>query len=277
MILIIHKEGVEEDLLKLQKILELFVQKTNICIKKLDQISTANFLQIELVIILGGDGTTLRALSSEDFTQKYVLSINAGNIGFISSVLMDEAKVILQSYFLKKYEEIKMDKRLWLMTKMNNKSYKSLNEVSIYRGSSSKMLFIKAFFNGIETLQFRADGLIISTSTGSTAYNLSAGGPIVHSEIPSMIFNPICPYSLTLKPIVVSQTDRIKIEAKFHGQNMETEKFHVTFDGQIQVQCCGKTTLEFYLSENFVHFMKPKGEHYYTTLKKKIYWGRGLL
>ena len=226
------------------------------------------------IIAIGGDGTILNILSLKESRDIPILPINSGTLGFISSVKSNQLEGILKDYlnYLKtgQREKFKIEKRPFLLVQAEGKEYHAFNDAVISKGSYGKLIDIEASFNGTKTVSFRADGLIIATATGSTAYNLASEGPILHPSIAAMIFNPICPHSLTMRPVVIPGEDTIEVKVGHQGQD---KPIYLNIDGLKQLKIKRERPLRFNLEKKSIQFIKPIKEHYYSVLKEKMHWG----
>lgn len=243
----------------------------NFPFKKEDRqlIRQANFL-----ISIGGDGTILSALSYPEARSLPILPVNAGTLGFISSVKSNQLKPLLISYLngidKNNQDGFAIENRRSIQVSVKGKNYFAFNDAVIYRGNQGKLITIDASISGDSTVSFRSDGLIVCTATGSTAYNLASGGPILHPSIPAMIFNPICPHSLTLTPIVIPGDGVIEVKA-YHDDKKTA--VYLNLDGIKQKKITPNTPIKFRLHHHLVKLIKPRDEHYFTVLKEKMHWG----
>ncbi len=258
-----------------KKILEKYVRPYNIIANFPFKSSDRKLIsQAEFLISIGGDGTILSVLSYPETRKLPILPVNSGTLGFISSVKAGQLKKLLSAYLKglvgSTSNDFIIEKRRYIQVTLNNKNHFAFNDAVIAKGNQGKLMTIDTSINGVPTVSFRSDGLIICSATGSTAYNLASGGPILHPSISAMIFNPICPHSLTLKPIVVPGDGVIEVRA-FHRD----EKYPVflNLDGIKQKKLPSGTIMKFTLHHNLIKFIKPRDEHYFTVLKEKMYWG----
>ena len=230
--------------------------------------------QADFLISIGGDGTILSALSYPETRKLPIIPVHAGTLGFISSVKSSQFKKLLLAYLGGLVgagdHGFVIEKRRAIQVTINQAKYFAFNDAVISKGNQGKLITIDAFINQVPTVSFRSDGLILCTATGSTAYNLASGGPILHPSIPAIIFNPICPHSLTLKPIVVPGDGLIEVKA-YHRD--ETTPLYLNLDGIKQKKIAPGTPMQFTLHRDLIKLIKPKEEHYFTVLKEKMYWG----
>lgn len=221
--------------------------------------------QADLVIVLGGDGTLLTIAHFAAQADTPVLGVNLGSLGFLTEVPVDEMYLTLDA-FLAGNQRIVSPRRLLEVTHRGQTSY-CLNDAVINKGALARMIQAAIWIDGKEIAVVRADGLIISTPTGSTAYSLSAGGPILQPYIPAVLIAPICPHTLSFRPMVITSDSKIKI------QIISGEEIYLTMDGQrgelmeIEDVIHVKTSmLEFKLISS------PK-RNYFDLLQEKLGWG----
>lgn len=224
----------------------------------------------DVVIVLGGDGTFLgvsRILSGTDIP---VVGINMGNLGFLTEVTRKEALQLVDIIANGSYE---VENREMLSAKVIRKnkqfcSYDVLNDVVISRGIVSRVVDLSLEINDKQISTFKADGLILATPTGSTAYSLSAGGPIVFPALPLMIITPICPHTLTNRPLVVSNERVVRVRSL-----TDTTQVHLTLDGQISFDLMAGDVVEVTKSKKSVKFIRSPFRDYFSILKTKLMWG----
>ena len=236
-----------------------------------------SYLESSLFIItIGGDGTILSTLSHEESLNHPILPLHSGSLGFISSVTQDKIDAVLSNYLaINRGEDIpkefKIERRHYLHVTKKDKNFYAFNDAVISHDHHGKLIDIETYINKIKTVSFRSDGLILSTATGSTAYNLASNGPILHPSLEAIIFNPICPHSLTLKPIVIPGNDIIEVKASYRDSNLPV---YLILDGSHHEKIDLNEIIKITLSNHFIKLIKPSSEHYYTVLKEKMHWGR---
>ncbi|HSG30255.1 MAG TPA: NAD(+)/NADH kinase [Thermodesulfobacteriota bacterium] len=224
----------------------------------------------DVVIVLGGDGTFLGVSRNLSGTDVPVVGINMGNLGFLTEVTREEA-LELVDIIAKGTYDIETRDMITARVLRDGKQfckYDVLNDVVISRGVVSRVVDLSVETNNKQITTVKADGLILSTPTGSTAYSLSAGGPIVFPTLPLMIITPICPHTLTNRPLVVSNERKIRVRSL----SEETE-LHLTLDGQISFDLIPNDVVEVSKSEKTVKFIKSPFRDYFTILKTKLMWG----
>ncbi|MEG1887044.1 MAG: NAD(+)/NADH kinase [Oscillospiraceae bacterium] len=182
--------------------------------------------ECDIVAAIGGDGTIIHIAKKAAFYNKPVLGINAGRVGYLAGL----EGTNLEALSALKTNEYKIEKRMMLeiTTNHNDEKFYCLNDAVLTKGSLSRMIDLTARISG-EEIKYRADGLIMATPTGSTAYSMSAGGPVVDPSIQSIIMTPICPYSLHSRSLIISTDNSLRV---YNKSRNDTEVF-LTIDGEI--------------------------------------------
>ena len=235
---------------------------------KKNEISNFN---LDFLFSVGGDGTLLRSITIVKNTEIPILGINTGNLGFLTSLQKEYLKKGLKLFFDKKYTLVN---RSLLNVKTKNKidslnefNY-ALNEVSINRKDTTSMLSIETSINDQSLTTYWADGLIISTPTGSTGYSLSSGGPILSPNTKTWVLNPIAPHNINVRPLIISDSSNIKISVKGKGEN-----FLLSLDSRIFTLKNGNEIFLKKASFN-VNTVELKGDFFFKTLREKLFWGK---
>jgi NAD+ kinase len=225
---------------------------------------------VDIILVFGGDGTFLGVarLACEHGTP--ILGINLGGLGFLTEITVDEIYPMMERILRGDYE---IEDRQMLRTtvrrgKTGAKHYEVLNDVVINKEAVARIIDLEIYIEGSHVTTYKADGIILSTPTGSTAYSLSAGGPIVHPALPVTIITPICPHTLTNRPLVVS--NEMKVEIKITTQEPDT---YLTLDGQIGIRLKTGDVIEVRKSDTVVKLIKSPFRDYFTILKTKLMWG----
>lgn len=226
--------------------------------------------KVDLIMVLGGDGTFLGVSRVIAGTDVPIVGINMGGLGFLTEVTRDEAVKLSDLIISRKYEIEKRDMISATVLRKNRvlSSHDVLNDVVINRGIGSRIVDLSITIDSNQITTFKADGLILSTPTGSTAYSLSAGGPIVFPTLPLMIVTPICPHTLTNRPLVISNSRIIEVKL-YH----DTSGLQVTLDGQINVDLVNGDVIKVTKSKKAVNFIKSPFRDYFSILKTKLMWG----
>lgn len=223
----------------------------------------------DFIIVLGGDGTLLNTGRKAAKYGTPLLGINMGTLGFLATAEGADAHETIDKVLNGEY---KLEKRLMLESEILSadgdapKTYKAVNDVCISRGVFTKVTSYRIYVNDEYVATFRADGMIVSTPTGSTAYNLSAGGPVLKPDIACMVITPICAHSLHSRSIVVSADDVIRINASF-GANGD---IIMSMDGQTSVILNNGDSICIKKSEHSVNIIKTDKLGFYDILRKKL-------
>jgi NAD+ kinase len=219
----------------------------------------------DLVIVLGGDGTLLSIAHLAALENVPVLGVNLGRLGFLTEVPIDEIYMTLES--LLAGDERIISPRRMLEAKCRGKQYYCLNDVVINKGALARMIQIGLWIDGKEIAALKADGFIISTPTGSTGYSLSAGGPILQPFIPALILSPICPHTLSFRPMVVSLDSTVSIQLLTAG-----EEVYLTLDGQRGVLIGRNDVVEVRRADCELHLVSSPQRNFFDLLKEKLGW-----
>ena len=227
----------------------------------------------DLVVVLGGDGTLLSVARKLAPYRVPLIGVHQGHLGFLTQVprenMMDEIAGMLTGKYLPE-ERILLETSVWREGEEIKKSL-ALNDMVLSRGGVGQMIEFEVFINSEFVYTQRSDGLIVSTPTGSTAYALAAGGPILQSTLRAFSLVPICPQSMTNRPIAVSDTSEIEIlvtkgvDARVH------------FDGQSFIDVVSLDRIAIRRYRNTLRVLHPVGYEYYKTLRQKLHWGEQLI
>jgi len=225
---------------------------------------------VDWVIVLGGDGTLLGAARKVGRYGLPILGINLGGLGFLTEI---PSKMLYKNIERLIAGEIAVETRLMLQARVlrDNEekcSFSVLNDVVINKGALARIIDLRVSIDGRFLTTFRADGLIICSPTGSTGYNLSAGGPILYPDLEALIVTPICPFTLTHRPIILPDTSVIEIKM---GENRE--EVTLTFDGQVGFDLADNDTVIISKSEEKLKLIKSPDQDYFDILRTKLKWG----
>ena len=223
-------------------------------------------VKYDLVVVVGGDGAYLKGAHFFYKTQIPVVGINSGTLGFLTHVGSKNFTSFFKKIFSFDYQTIAQD---LISIKHKKKVYCAINDIVIERGGVSNLINLEIAISGRTIYALRADGVILSTSLGSTAYNLAAGGPIVHPDLNSFILTPICPHSLTVKPLVLPNNCSIKIT--FNGST--NHKSFVSVDGERKMQLSDNEILLIEKSQYKHHIVREHDYNYFSHLKNKFQFG----
>ncbi len=230
-----------------------------------------------LIITLGGDGTILKTIRLLPKNKKnLLLAVNMGNLGVLTELPPEKIwagldKILAGRYFL--------DNRFLLHVSVYRQGKKvltslALNEVVINQGCFARLITLKLEVNQRKVIQFLADGLIISTPTGSTGHSLSAGGPIVHPSVPGLLINPICPVQLSNRPIILPNNRQLKITLdRPNLRKQSTAQAGLTLDGQVVFSLQDGDEIKIKKSKRKLYLIRLKPSGYYRMLRNKLGWG----
>lgn len=224
----------------------------------------------DLAVVLGGDGTLLAAARALAHADVPLLSVNLGSLGFLTEVPLAELYATLEAWCsgCAGVESRSMIRAELVCARGNRRAFDALNDVVVAKGSIARMADYAVSIDGQPVAVFRADGVILSTPTGSTAYNLAAGGPIVMPSVNAMLVTPICPHLLTIRPIVVPGDSAISV--KVTGVPNET---YLTVDGQEAVPMHVGDEVHCRRSEYSVRLLRLKENGLFDVLRSKLKWG----
>jgi NAD+ kinase len=246
-----------------------FLQKTNIKPAVVDLFDNSNgIVGVDFVFSIGGDGTFLEAVTFVKDSGIPIVGINSGRLGFLADISKEEIENALKEIIAGRYKIRKLD-LLATYTDQGEFNYLNfaLNELAITKIDSSAMITIHTYLNDIYVNSYWADGLIISTSTGSTAYSLSVGGPILHPETSNFIITPIAPHNLTVRPMVVPNNLEVtlKVEAR-------AGKYLASLDSRSQV-LDENVVIHVKKADFQVNVVELTDQSFYATLRNKLMWG----
>jgi len=229
---------------------------------------TEKFLkEVGLIISLGGDGTLLRAARLAAAENIPVFGVNLGGLGFLTQIGIDDLEESLDKLYQERYF---LDERMMLTCSVERrgkeiKKFTALNDVVIGKGAFARIICLATYVNNNYVITYSAYGLVVSTSTGSTAYSLSAGGPIVKPSINSIILTPICPHTLSARPFVISEDDRVKITLE-----VNEEEVMVTIDGQEGFALKPNDEVIIKKSDHKARLITFKEKSFYAILREKL-------
>jgi NAD+ kinase len=233
--------------------------------ENLEKVSSAN---LDIIIVLGGDGTILRTARNIGGTDIPILGVNIGNLGFLAGVECSHFESALESI---RNNNFTVEERMMLKCIVNVdetiKEYHALNDVVISKGTLSRIVRYDVSVEGNFYTSFTADGVIISTPTGSTAYSLSAGGPIIYPTLNLIEITPICPHSPGMRSIVLDAENKVDILVK-----KGNESVFLTVDGQESSELNNNITISLSISENKCKVIRLENYNYFDILRRKIFW-----
>ena len=224
----------------------------------------------EMIIVLGGDGTLLSVARLVGDHDVPILGVNLGGLGFLTEITLEELYRVLEKVV---QGDFITDERVVLNASVVRRGERMaefivLNDAVINKGALARIIDLETTINGEYLTTFKSDGLILSTPTGSTAYNLSAGGPIVYPSLHCIIITPICPHTLTNRPIVIP--DDVEIRATLKTKQQEVI---LTLDGQQGFTLEFEDIVEVKKAEGHIFLIKSPYRHYFEVLREKLKWG----
>jgi len=227
--------------------------------------------QVDLMLVLGGDGTMIATARMIGDTQVPVIGVNYGGLGYLAEFPLEELFPALESILAGQYkvqQRLMLTVELWRGEELVTRN-RVLNDVVVNKSALARIIEIEAYLNEQFVNLFRADGLIVATPTGSTAYNLSAGGPIIYPSMSAVVITPICPFTLSNRPLVVP--DDSMIEVRLMTKN---EEVALTLDGQVGVPLQAGDRAVIRKSNTAFNLVQPPNRNYFDVLRNKLKWGR---
>mgnify|MGYP000991884615 FL=1 len=226
--------------------------------------------QADLIISLGGDGTMLISAKEAIRGNIPVLAVNMGSLGYLAEVKPQDAVKMMQDYENGNY---KIEERSFLEVKYEDNIFYALNELVITKGGhEAHLIQVEVYSNDVFVNKYRADGIIVATPTGSTAYSLSAGGSIVHPGLNALTITPLAPQSLTARPIIVNGCEVLSFKA-----TSRDDAVHLNIDGNQWFQIKKGDLVSARISKKKVRIVKPVSSDYYSILRQKLKWGDSVL
>lgn len=228
--------------------------------------------EIDLIIVLGGDGTLLSAARLIGEYDVPILGVNQGGLGFLTETTQEDLYATLEKLFQGDYT---IDERIMLTSEVSRQGKiiahsTVLNDVIINKGTLAKMITLEIYSDGQFLSSLRGDGLIVSTPTGSTAYSLSAGGPILYPSVDALMLTPICPHTLTQRPVVLPSAMKVEVILK-----SKEDGAMVTFDGQVGFSLRHEDQIHIETGKIKTRLIRSPGLSYFEVLRNKLHWGAG--
>ena len=226
--------------------------------------------QADLLIVLGGDGTLLSVAQAAHPYNIPILAVNLGSLGFLAEISIDELYPTLENILAGKFEienRMLLNACIWRNGE-KVEDHNVLNDVVINKGAVARVINLQVLVNGQYMTSYRADGLIIATPTGSTAYSLSAGGPIIHPSMHTLVLSPICPFTLTNRSILIPDQSIIQVKLA-----AEYDDVRVTLDGQEGYDMRAGDILEIKKTKTSLQLIRGPNKNYYQILRDKLHWG----
>jgi NAD+ kinase len=227
-------------------------------------------VSVDAVVVLGGDGTLLSVARIPASEKVLIIPVNLGGLGFLTEIRAEEIFILLEQILAGSYT---IDSRMLLDVVLfrngaPHETHRILNDVVINKGAMARIIDLETTVNDLYLNTFKSDGLIICTPTGSTAYSLSAGGPIIYPSLRCISITPICPHTLTNRPIILPDDSVVQIRLK-----SEHEDVFLTMDGQIGIPLQKDDYIEVRKSSSSMSLVKSPFCDYFEVLKEKLRWG----
>ena len=227
---------------------------------------------LRYIFVLGGDGTFLSAVRWIGDQNIPIIGVKFGEVGFLAEIAEEDlypaAEKVLKGDFI-----LRPRMRLFVKVKRGNETRAQetvLNDVVINRGALARLAHIETYINDLYLTTYSADGLIVATPTGSTAYSLAAGGPVIHPAVPGIILTPICPFTLTNRPLIVPESAKIKIRLAKGASDIV-----LTFDGQKGLEINDQDEIAIQKGPHPIHLITLPERQYFDILKNKLKWSGG--
>lgn len=272
--LIEHIIGSGDSLVMHAKLAEYIVQLrpyANILLSSVSVVGNREPFEADLAVSIGGDGTFLRTTEWVGDREIPIIGVNTGHLGFLAPFTIDEVVDMIERF---REGSVKVQQRSLLCVDLPGMELDiwpyALNEVALTKRDTASMVTVSATIDNLPLADYLCDGLIVATPTGSTAYNLSVGGPIVSPTAPDFVISPIAAHTLTMRPLVVSDESVVELRA-----NSRVKSFRLAIDGRAVTLPCG---VPIYISKaRFVVRIVLKPEHnFYAALREKLLWGQNL-
>ncbi len=224
---------------------------------------------VDLIIVFGGDGTLLSVARLGEQKRAPILGANLGSLGFLTGVTLEELYPALDQILKGHYSIDRRSMVKAVIKKRNDSSqeHHAFNDVVVNKGTLARMISLEVWIDNQFTSRFLADGMIISTPTGSTAYSLSAGGPIVYPTLNSLSLTPICPHTLNHRPLIIPDESEVRVVLQ------GGEEAALTIDGQIGVSLGIGDEIFCTRSQYQVELVQPTGRSFFEVLRQKLKWG----
>jgi NAD+ kinase len=223
----------------------------------------------DLVIVLGGDGTILRVARELEGSATPLLGVNLGNLGFLTSVRGDKLASAVREVLRGDYQvsERQALQATLLRASKRNEAHRALNDVVVSRGAFSRIVRLRLSVDGELLTEYVCDGMIFATATGSTAYSLSAGGPIMVPTARALIITPICPHALSNRSVIAGENSVVRCQVMSAAGELL-----LTVDGQVQLRMEVGDEVEVRQSPRTVQLVTPKNHSYFKVLREKLKW-----
>jgi len=226
---------------------------------------------VDLILVLGGDGTMIATARMIGDAEVPVIGVNYGGLGYLAEFPIEELFAALEAILSGQYQvqkRVMLAVELWRGKELITRN-RVLNDVVVNKSALARIIEIEAYLNSQIVNLFRADGLIVATPTGSTAYNLSAGGPVIYPSMNAVVITPICPFTLSNRPIVVPDESSIEVRLM-----TDKEEVALTLDGQVGFPLQVNDRIVISKSSTSFNLVQPPNRNYFDVLRDKLKWGR---
>jgi NAD+ kinase len=253
--------------------IEAFIDKeTGSILESSEKCLTRNEMpsKADLLLVLGGDGTLLAAARALNRKNVPILGVNLGGLGFLTVIPLEDLYPVLEGVIAGNFRtdrRVQIDGELVRADEILS-TFRSLNDVVLNKGAIARILGFDVLVDRTFVSSYKSDGLIVSTPTGSTAYSLAAGGPIVVPAVESFIITPICAHTLTNRPLVLPDKAAIEIIVK-----SQREAAYLTVDGQMGIAAHNEDIVRLRKADCFVELVQPPDKDYFEILREKLKWG----
>ncbi len=256
-----------------ERSIEAFIDKeTGAIMETREHCLTRNEMpgEVDLLVVLGGDGTLLATARALNRKPVPILPVNLGGLGFLTEITREEIYPTLEMVVAGKHQT---DRRVQIEGELIRAdeiltSFLALNDVVLNKGAIARIFDFEVRVDGEFVSSYKSDGLIVSTPTGSTAYSLAAGGPIVAPFVEAFLITPICAHTLTHRPLVVPNTTHIEVKVK-----SLREAAYLTVDGQVGIATYSEDVVRVRKADSYVELVRPPAATYFRILQKKLKWG----
>ena len=256
-----------------ERSIEAFIDKeTGAIMEMRERCLTRNEMpsKVDLLIVLGGDGTLLATARALNRKAVPILAVNLGGLGFLTEITREELIPTLETVVAGTHQT---DRRVQIEGELIRADeiltpFLALNDVVLNKGAIARILDFEVRVNGQKVSTYKSDGLIVSTPTGSTAYSLAAGGPIVTPSVEAFLVTPICAHTLTHRPLVLPNTASIEVTVK-----SLREAAYLTVDGQVGIAAHSEDVVRMRKADSYVELVRPLSTPYFEILQKKLKWG----
>lgn len=226
--------------------------------------------QVDLIVVLGGDGTLLATARALNRRPVPLLAVNLGGLGFLTVITTDELYPTLEMAIA---GALSTERRVQIEAEIVRAdeviaSYLALNDVVLNKGAIARVLDFDVWVDGRFVSTYKSDGLIVSTPTGSTAYSLAAGGPVIAPNVPAFIITPICAHTLTNRPVVLPDSVTVEVAVK-----SQRESVYLTVDGQVGIALRSDDAVRLKRAASYVELIQSAHKSYFEILQQKLKWG----